>query len=313
MYATASPAAGTPRLSGLRALASHMQAGRFQSSQSAAAAAPPPAATGAAAAEEEFKVYISADIEGIGGVVNEAHLGPGGFEYEKARQWMTAETVAAAEAALEAGASSVVISDSHGNGCNIMPDELPPNCKLVRSWPRELGMMCGLDSSFACAMLIGFHPGTASLGGVRAHTFSSSSLTSIKINGVETSESGIAALTAGELGVPIIMASGDNFLEEEIHATLGDSVEVAVVKTGLSFVRNCMHPLPPRLRPRSRSPLAPTRPPVSCAVALASAEQMRSGLSHRQLRFVCGGTARCGMPAPGGRSGAGEGDGRRCH
>ena len=189
------------------------------------------------AADKPCKVYISADIEGIAGVVNEAHLGPSGFEYQKAREWMTAETVAAATAALEAGATEVVISDSHGNGCNIMPDELPPNCRLVRSWPRELAMMSGLDSSFACAMLIGFHPGTGSLGGVRAHTFSSASLTSVKINGVETSESGIAALTAGELGVPIVMASGDNFLEEEIKATLGDTVEVAVVKTGLSFVR----------------------------------------------------------------------------
>jgi D-amino peptidase len=191
----------------------------------------------AAAVSENFKVYISADIEGIAGVVNEAHLGPSGFEYQKAREWMTAETVAAATAALEAGATEVVISDSHGNGCNIMPDELPPKCRLVRSWPRELGMMSGLDSSFACAMLIGFHPGTASLGGVRAHTFSSASLTSIKINGVETSESGIAALTAGELGVPIVMASGDNFLEQEIKTTLGENVAVAVVKTALSFVR----------------------------------------------------------------------------
>ncbi len=217
-------------------LASHLQAplSRPPTVRSTAAAA--------AAVSEDFKVYISADIEGIAGVVNEAHLGPSGFEYQKAREWMTAETVAAATAALEAGATEVVVSDSHGNGCNIMPDKLPPKCRLVRSWPRELGMMSGLDGSFACAMLIGFHAGTASLGGVRAHTFSSSSLTSIKINGVETSESGIAALTAGELGVPIVMASGDNFLEQEIKSTLGENVAVAVVKTALSFVRP---PFPP--------------------------------------------------------------------
>eukprot|EP01052_Picozoa_sp_SAG31_P034362 SAG31_NODE_4007_length_3670_cov_1.628955_1_plen_131_part_00 len=51
----------------------------------------------------EFKVYISADIEGVGGVVNEQHLGAGGLEYQEARTWMTLEVAAAATAALDAG------------------------------------------------------------------------------------------------------------------------------------------------------------------------------------------------------------------
>lgn len=174
----------------LGALTSHLQAAltspiearhRWTTVGSAPIESAPAAATAAAAEAKEFKVYISADIEGIGGVVNEEHLGPDGCEWSKAREWMTAETVAAATAALEAGATAVVISDSHGNGLNIMVDELPAKCTLVRSWPRELGMMCGLDSSFECAMLVGYHPGTQSFGGVRAHTFSSQSLTSIKM------------------------------------------------------------------------------------------------------------------------------------
>ena len=37
--------------------------------------------------------------------------------------------------------------------------------------------------------------------------------------------------------MPIVMASGDNFLEQEIKSTLGENVAVAVVKTALSFVR----------------------------------------------------------------------------
>ena len=197
----------------------------------------------AAGEDDAFKVYVSVDIEGVAGVVNPEHLGPTGFEYGKACDWMTAEAVCAAEAALEAGATSVVLSDSHGNGCNIHPDALPPHCRLVRSWPRELGMMAGIDSSFAAALLVGYHPGTQSLGGVRAHTFSSASLTSVKINGREESEVGISALVAGELGVPVIMASGDDMLAEEIAGTLGPLVEVAVVKEALSYhSANTMRP-----------------------------------------------------------------------
>jgi hypothetical protein len=43
------------------------------------------------AAQEGLKVYISADMEGVVGVVTGDHLGPTGFEYQKAREWLTGE------------------------------------------------------------------------------------------------------------------------------------------------------------------------------------------------------------------------------
>lgn len=63
-------------------------------------------------------------------------------------------------------------------------------------------------------------------------------------NGEEVSESAIAALTAGEFGVPIIMASGDDCLEAEIAETLGPLVEVAVTKKALSYhAAECLRPV----------------------------------------------------------------------
>lgn len=189
------------------------------------------------------KIYISVDIEGVGGVVNEQQLGPAGFEYEQARRWMTAEAVAAAEACLAAGASQVVLSDSHGNGCNILPDALPRGCRLIRSWPRENGMMAGIDSSFAGAMLVGYHTGTHSDRGVRAHTISSALLTRVKLNGKLASEADISAATAAEFGVPIVMASGDDALCTSVTASLGAQVECACTKQALSFhSANCLPP-----------------------------------------------------------------------
>ena len=35
------------------------------------------------------RVYISADMEGVGGVVTGEQLSPTGLEYAKAREWMT--------------------------------------------------------------------------------------------------------------------------------------------------------------------------------------------------------------------------------
>ena len=69
-----------------------------------------------AGAQRPLKVYISVDMEGIAGVVTGDQLGPTGFEYERARTFMTGEALAAIAGARDAGATEIVVSDSHGNG-----------------------------------------------------------------------------------------------------------------------------------------------------------------------------------------------------
>src|SRR4051812_21612371 len=83
------------------------------------------ALTSSAQAQRPLKVYISADMEGITGVASADQLGPTSFEYSQARQWMTAEVLAAMAGAREAGATEFVISDSHGNGQSLLIDRLP--------------------------------------------------------------------------------------------------------------------------------------------------------------------------------------------
>lgn len=58
---------------------------------------------------QDLKVYISADMEGVAGVVDRAQLGPSGFEYGQFRKFMTAEVNAAIEAARDAGATEIGI------------------------------------------------------------------------------------------------------------------------------------------------------------------------------------------------------------
>src|ERR1044072_4282916 len=60
-----------------------------------------------------FKVYISVDIESIPGVVTAYHLFSHGFKYESFRHFMTNETLAAVRAAKAAGASEILVADSH--------------------------------------------------------------------------------------------------------------------------------------------------------------------------------------------------------
>ena len=190
--------------------------------------------TSAWAQDEGLKLFISVDMEGVVGVVTADQLGPDGFEYQKAREWMTEELLAAIQAAREEGVTEFVIADSHGNGENLLIDRLPDDVLVVRSWPRPLGMMQGIDSTFDAAVFLGYHSGTSNPDGVRAHTFSSARLADVRLNGASVPEGGVNAAIAGHFGVPVIMVSGDDATVEQIRSVVGD-VEGAVVKWHYSF------------------------------------------------------------------------------
>ena len=181
-----------------------------------------------------LKIYISADMEGVVGAVTNEQLGPQGFEYARFREFMTNEVNAAIEGAFAAGATEIVISDSHGNGQNLLIEKLPANVLVVRAWPRPLMMMQGIDETFAGAIFIGYHTGTTNSQGVRAHTISSARLADVKLKGVSVSEGGLNAAIAGHFNVPVIMISGDDAVVKETQALLGD-VEGAVVKWASGF------------------------------------------------------------------------------
>jgi len=183
---------------------------------------------------KKLKVYISVDMEGIAGVVTLDQLDPSGFEYERFRRFMTAEALAAVNAAKEGGATEVVVSDSHGNGESLLIDQFPKEVQIVRSWPRHGGMMAGLDSSFQAAMFIGYHASTTNPRGVRAHTFSSANLARVTLNGKEVTEGEFNAAYAGSLGVPVIFAAGDDAFVDELRGRLG-SLETVETKKTLGF------------------------------------------------------------------------------
>ena len=192
------------------------------------------AAISATAQSKKMKIYISADMEGITGVVTGEQLSPQGFEYQRFRDFMTQEVNAAIEAAFAAGATEILVSDSHGNGQNLLIEKLPKNITLVRAWPRPLMMMQGIDETFAGAILIGYHSSTTNPDGVRAHTMSSANLADVRLNNISVPEAGINAAIAGHFNVPVIMISGDDAAVKEATGLIGP-IEGAVVKWNYGF------------------------------------------------------------------------------
>lgn len=180
------------------------------------------------------KLFISVDMEGVTGVIQPAQLGPTGFEYGQAREWVTGEVNAAIEAARAAGVAEFVVCDSHGNAQNILIDKLPTDVRIVRGFPRPLEMMQGIDRSFDGVFLIGYHASEWNVDAVRTHTISSGRLLGIKLNGTFVMEAVFNAAIAGHFGVPVLFVSGDRTAVDELRKTL-PRVEGVVVKEPLGF------------------------------------------------------------------------------
>jgi D-amino peptidase len=195
-----------------------------------AAAAALPSAT----AQNRLRVLVSVDMEGVVGTVTGDQLGPTGFEYGRFREFMTREALAAVTAARAAGATDVIVADAHGNGENLLIEQFPPDVRVIRSWPRQLGMVAGVDQQVDAVMFIGYHASTNNVKGVRAHTFSSATLTRVALNGVNVSEGSWAAAIAGHFNAPVIMMSGDDAAIAEVRAAVGN-IEGAETKRTLGF------------------------------------------------------------------------------
>src|SRR5262245_5920523 len=182
----------------------------------------------AAAQPRPRKVFISVDLEGISGVVQPAQLGPDGFEYQRAREWMTGEVNAAIAGIRAAGPADILVCDSHGNGQSVLIDKLPDDVRMVRGFPRPLEMMQGLDDTFTAAIFIGYHASEWTPDAVRGHTISSARLLGIKLNGAEVSEGIFNAALAGHFGVPIAFISGDRLAVVQVQKVAAGAEGVVV-------------------------------------------------------------------------------------
>ena len=179
-----------------------------------------------------MKVYISADIEGITGIGhwNETDKAfPN--EYGWFQKQMTAEVATAAQAAIDAGASEILIKDAHDSGRNLILDALPDSVKVVRGWAgHPLSMVQELDKSFDAIMFIGYHSRAGQNTNTLAHTMSSVRIARMTLNGVDMSEFYLHALAASYYGVPSVLVSGDEGLCEEVKDHNSNIETVATIQ-----------------------------------------------------------------------------------
>ena len=176
------------------------------------------------------KVYVSADMEGIWGVVHGQQTSAASPEYGPARRWMAEDANAVIEGLFEAGAAEVVVNDSHGSMRNIVADALNPRASLITGTPKPLTMMQGIDPSFDACIFVGYHSRAGTAPAILDHTISGGTIRAIRINGQELPELGINAAIAGYFKVPVVMLSGDTETCAQAKSILGQDLVTAAVK-----------------------------------------------------------------------------------
>ena len=192
-----------------------------------------------------MNVFISADIEGVTGLISWSQAGrPNSehYDFAFARRMMTHDVNAAVRGARAAGAKRVVIKDSHGNSKNLLIDELERGVELMSGvGSGRLGMMEGLDGSFDAALLIGYHAKAGTAEGIMEHTYTGRAHR-LFINDVEIGEMGLSAATAGRLGVPLAMVSSDEMGCREAQGMI-PGVHTAITKYGIGrYMGRLLHP-----------------------------------------------------------------------
>src|SRR3954449_12452819 len=155
-----------------------------------------------------MRVFISVDMEGVAGVATFDQIIRGGSGYARAQALMTAEANAAIRGAFAAGASEVLVNDSHGTMDNLLHDQLDGRARVVFGAPRPSCMVQGITRQDALAVFVGYHA-AAGADGVLAHTFSSN-FTEVRVNGQPVTEAEVNGLYAASLGVPVGVVTGDD-------------------------------------------------------------------------------------------------------
>jgi D-amino peptidase len=174
-----------------------------------------------------LKVFISVDMEGLAGVVAGSEVSPTGPDYAHFRAIMAGETNAAIDGAFRAGATDVLVRDSHGDKRNLLPSDVDPRARLLRgasAGPKN--MMEGIDSTFDAVVFIGYHAKAGTPNALLEHT-STGNVVDFSINGVSLPEAGYNALSAGLYGVPVVFIAGDRAVVEQVRGLLGNFGAVA--------------------------------------------------------------------------------------
>lgn len=181
-----------------------------------------------------MKIFISTDMEGVSGVVSWNEMSKNTLYCDLLNEELKMIIGNISNSDLNSKIDEIVICDSHSRGENIPFGKIDDErVSWIRGYPRPMYMMQGLDSSFDMVMFIGYHAMVGSYRGGMDHSYSSSCIYNIRLNGRSVGETEINTYYAGYFGVPVTLISGDDVFETQVKDFFGKEFPFIRTKNGI--------------------------------------------------------------------------------
>jgi D-amino peptidase len=192
-----------------------------------------------------MRVYISVDMEGIAGVSHPNPTARADSGYAAAVDLMVGEANAAITGARDAGATEILVNDSHGGMYNLRPADLDPAARVLQG-QKAWSMVAGAaprdgKPAWDVALFVGYHARAGHPSGTIAHTYTGRPVET-RLNGRPTGEYGFNALILGAWGVPVGLVAGDDALAREVADWLPWAECVVVKEADGTSAAASLHP-----------------------------------------------------------------------
>jgi D-amino peptidase len=182
-------------------------------------------------------VLIAADMEGIAGIEDFRDCLPSHpAAYAEGRTLMTDEVLAVIEALRAGGVEQVSVGDWHMVGTNIQRDRMPegvevrPIADLALEEAEPSFTKAHGGGRLDAAVMIGHHAKTSSPMGFCSHTFIWEM--EVELDGEPLSETQVYAQGLAAEGIPVLAASGDRWLLDELRDGELGSARLVQTKEG---------------------------------------------------------------------------------
>ena len=189
-----------------------------------------------------MNIYINVDLEGISGVYCTEQQMYGESKYSEAREYMTRDVNTCVAACKAAGVDKIYVRDAHSAGKNLIWDKLSNDIDYVISGIIKERRFADVISECDAVILLGYHAMAGTYEAVLDHTMNQRDIQNVWINGKKSGEMGIDSAILSDMGIPIIMVSGDDKTCKEAQDLI-PGVVTAEVKKGTD--RNGAMLLPP--------------------------------------------------------------------
>jgi len=182
-------------------------------------------------------------MEGTAAVCSWQQCDPNNLtEYPYYRHLMSLEVRAAIEGARQAGATDVLVNDSHSSMRNVLWNELPQDVRMIYGNRKPFSMAQGLTSDFAAAFFTGYHAPAGEPNATLEHSYTPSTIYNVRVNGTRCSEATLNAALAGTCGVPVILITGDQATVDFAQSQMPWITGVVVKESIGKFAVNSMSP-----------------------------------------------------------------------